>query len=142
MPLWNIFHPAGAFTREDKEQLAAQITELYIPLPRFYVGVVFQEVPEESFYVGGRGAVGNFVRIWVDHIARTMPTAEIRKRFIAMCNEVLTPFTTERGLDWEFHIDETAFELWSINGLAPPLPNTEDEKRWREANRALAPQAA
>ncbi|WP_375286444.1 tautomerase family protein [Sphingomonas sp.] len=142
MPLWNVFHPAGAFSREDKELLAARITELYNPLPKFYVGVVFQEVAEDCFYVGGRGPVGNFVRIWVDHIARTMPTAEIRKRFIGMCNEVLTPFTTGRGLDWEFHIDETAFDLWSINGLAPPLPNSDEEKRWREANRALPAQAA
>ena len=46
MPLWNVFHPAGAFSREDKELLAARITELYNPLPKFYVGVVFQEVAE------------------------------------------------------------------------------------------------
>lgn len=45
------------------------------------------------------------------------------------------------GLDWEFHIDETAFDLWSIQGYRPPLPDSEDEKRWRRENRPSPPTA-
>ena len=82
MPLWKIYHPVGAFSLEDKKGLSEAITALYARgLPKFYVGVVFQEVAADSFFIGGEG-VDNFVRIWIDHIARTMPTPEIRARFI------------------------------------------------------------
>ena len=84
MPLWKIYHPVGAFSLEDKKGLSEAITALYARgLPKFYVGVVFQEVAADSFFIGGE-CVDNFVRIWIDHIARTMPTAEIRAKFIEM----------------------------------------------------------
>lgn len=135
MPLWKIYHPEDAFTPEQKKGLSEAITGLYSArLPKFYVGVVFQPVPADSFYVGGEPAT-NFVRIWVDHIARTLPTAEARTWWIGQCDKALKPFIADRGFDWEFHIDETSFELWSINGMRPPLPDTEDEKRWRAENR-------
>ncbi len=134
MPLWKIYHPVGCFTAEDKHQLSLRITALYKRLPRFYVGVVFQEVPRESFYVGGEPR-DNFVRIWVDHIARTLPSAEARKWWIGQCDAALAPLVRDRGLDWEFHIDETSFELWSIQGIRPPPADSPDEKRWIAENR-------
>jgi phenylpyruvate tautomerase PptA (4-oxalocrotonate tautomerase family) len=134
MPLWKVYHPVGAFTAHDKHQLAERITALYSRLPKFYVGVVFQEVAQDSFYVGGK-PVGNFIRIWVDHIARTLPTAELRTWWIAQCDATLSPFVRDRGFDWEFHIDETPFELWSIQGIRPPPADSEDERRWIQDNR-------
>ncbi len=125
MPLWKIYHPVGCFTADDKHQLSQRITALYKRLPRFYVGVVFQEVPKESFYVGGEPR-NNFVRIWVDHIARTLPSAEARKWWIGQCDAALAPLVRDRGLDWEFHIDETSFELWSIQGIRPPPADSPD----------------
>ena len=62
MPFWKIYHPVNAFTAEDKRALSQRITELYRPLPKFYVIVVFQEVAPNSFYMGGEPA-HNFVRI-------------------------------------------------------------------------------
>ena len=134
MPLWKIYHPPGVFSAEDKQALAGRITALYSRLPKFYVGVVYQAVAPEDFYVGGEPAT-RFVRIWVDHIARTLPNAEARTWWISQCDEALAPYIRDRGLDWEFHIDETSFELWSIQGMRPPLPNSEDEKRWFAENR-------
>ena len=135
MPLWKIYHPVGAFSLEDKKGLSEAITALYARgLPKFYVGVVFQEVAADSFFIGGE-CVDNFVRIWIDHIARTMPTAEIRAKFIEMVDAALAPYVRDRGLNWEYHIDETSYELWSIQGYRPPLPGTEDEIRWRSENR-------
>lgn len=134
MPLSKIYHPPGAFSADDKQQLSERITALYSRLPRFYVGVVFQEVAPDAFYVGGQ-PVSNFVRIWIDQIARTLPNAEARTWWIGKCDEALAPFIRDRGLDWEFHIDETSFELWSIQGYRPPLPDTEDEQRWLRENR-------
>ena len=46
MPLWKIYHPAGAFTAEDKKALSRQVTGIYvrIPIPRFYVVTIFEEI--------------------------------------------------------------------------------------------------
>ena len=134
MPLWKLYHPPGVFSPQDKQHLAERITALYRRLPKFYVGVVFQEVAADSFFIGGQPA-SKFVRIWVDHIARTLPTPEIRKWWIGQCDAALAPYIRDRGLDWEFHIDETPFELWSIQGIRPPKADTEDEKRWIAENR-------
>ena len=132
MPLWKIYHPKDAFTAEQKKGLAKAITDVYARgMPRFYVGVVYQEVASDSFYVGGEPS-GNFVRIWVDHIARTLPTAEARTNFIKYIGKVVEPWV--KNHDWELHVDETPFELWTIQGYLPPRQGTEDEKRWISEN--------
>src|SRR5215468_774870 len=79
MPLWKVYHPEGAYSRQDKHAFSKRITEIYseVPLPKFYVVVVFREVPQDSFYVGGE-PVAKFVRIHMDHIARQM-TSEAQK---------------------------------------------------------------
>lgn len=135
MPLWKIYHPEDAFSVEDKHALSQVITALYSRLPKFYVGVVFQAVPADSFFVGGEPA-DRFVRIWVDHIARTLPTPEVKAWWIKSCDEAMAPFIRDRGFDWEFHIDETPFDLWSIQGLRPPPANSQAEARWIAENKA------
>lgn len=47
------------------------------------------------------------------------------------------PTFKERGLDWEFHIEQMERELWRINGINPPPTNSEGEKLWREENRPV-----
>lgn len=134
MPLWKIYHPVGAFSPEDKQAISAKITGIYRALPKFYVGVVFQEAPSTSFFVGGEPA-DDFVRIWVDHIARTFDGEEMKGRFLAAVDRLLAPYISERGLRWEMHVDETPFSLWTIQGLRPPMPDTEAERRWVAENR-------
>ena len=72
MPLWHIYCPADAYTAPDKQALASAVTDLYAgepsQLPRFYVSVVFQELPADCFFIGGEPR-NNFVRIWINHIA-------------------------------------------------------------------------
>ena len=55
MPLWKVYHPVGAFTAEEKKALAKRVTEVYagIPLPKFYVVFIFEEVAKDSCFVGG-----------------------------------------------------------------------------------------
>lgn len=134
MPLWKIYHPEAAFSDEDKQAIAAGITRIYRALPKFYVGVVFEAVPKASFYVGGE-ATDDFVRISVDHIARTFRDEDLKARFLTAVDRVLEPYLGKRGLRWEMHVDETPFSLWTIQGLRPPLPDSEAEKRWIEENR-------
>ena len=138
MPLWKIYHPADAFTAQDKKGIAQALTGIYgRVMPKFYVGVVFQAVDEENFYIGGEPHP-RFVRIWVDHIARTFTSDEMRTGFFQTINRLLAPYIADRGLDWELHIDETPFDLWTIQGYFPPREGTEDEKRWIAENRASA----
>lgn len=135
MPLWKIYHPENAFSAQDKQALSQAITALYSRLPKFYVGVVFQEVAKDCFFVGGE-PTDKFVRIWVDHIARTLPSPEAKAWWIKACDEALAPYIGDRGFDWEFHIDETPFDLWSIQGLRPPPANSQAEARWIAENKA------
>jgi hypothetical protein len=47
---------------------------------------------------------------------------------------VVAPYTTDRGLHTEFHVDETPQDLWMINGLWPPPGGSDGEKLWAEKN--------
>ena len=137
MPLWKVYHPAGAFTAEDKEKLAQEVTEIYagVPIPKFYVVFVFEEMAEGSCFVGGEPH-NRFIRFKVDQIARTLPGPVIREWWIRTLDRVIAPFVKDRGYDWEISIDETPCDLWSLQGeLAPPFESAA-EKRWVKENKA------
>jgi len=136
MPFWKFYTPENTFTAEQKESIAKSLTEGYSAstgMPKFFVVVVFQEVPAESFYVGGE-SVGNFVRIVVDHIARVVPV-EIRPLVMHLIEQQLAPHIKERGLEWELHIDETPIDLWRVQGLPAPPFGSEAEKQWVTDNK-------
>ncbi|MEJ2864782.1 tautomerase family protein [Actinomycetospora flava] len=131
MPLWTIHHSAGCLDLDDRQALASGITELYGILPAFYVGVVFSEAAPGSLFIGGT-ARARFVRLAVDQIARTLPDAAARDRWIEKVGDYLTPFMADRSLDWELHIDETSRDLWLIQGMRPPGAGTPGERLWAE----------
>lgn len=138
MPLWNLYHPPGVWSAEDKKQLAEEVTALYTPfgLPKFYVVTLFHEVGPDSFLVGGEPRSAS-VRIQVDHIARQLEGPEMRAAAMAAANEVLRPFTEGRGLAWEIHVDETPVDLWTIDGQVPPRGRSEQERLWAAENRPV-----
>jgi phenylpyruvate tautomerase PptA (4-oxalocrotonate tautomerase family) len=142
MPLWNIYCPEGTYSPEDKRAFAERITDLYAEfgLPRFFVSVVFQELPKDSYFIGGE-PTDDFIRIWIDQIARRMPD-EARGWWMKRIRDTVGPFVTERELRWEVHIDDTPRELWSINGLKPPAEGSDEEQRWARENRPSPPVAA
>jgi len=135
MPLWKVYHPAGAYTPADKQAFAETMTEIYARfMPRFYVNVLFHEVGEDTLFIGGKPR-NNFVRLTMAHIAREFPSEEGSRRFIDAVNRLIAPWVKDRGFDWEFHIDETPFDLWSIQGFYPPREGTADEARWIAENK-------
>lgn len=137
MPLWKVYHPVGAFTADDKKQLAERVTGVYasIPIPKFYVVLIFEEVAQDSCFVGGVPH-DKFIRFKIDQIARTVPGPVLREWWIRTLDTVLAPFVKDRGYDWEVSIDETPCDLWSLQGeLAPPFESVA-EKRWVKENRA------
>jgi phenylpyruvate tautomerase PptA (4-oxalocrotonate tautomerase family) len=138
MPLWNVYCHEGMYTAEDKQAFAARITELYseFGVPRFLVGVIFQELPRDSFFIAGE-PTDDFVRIWIDQIARNVPEAA-RGWWMKRVSQVVAPFVSERGLRWEAHVDDTPRALWTVNGFKPPAEGSEDEKRWADENKPSA----
>lgn len=137
MPLWKVYTPEGAYSPEDKKELAKRITGMYmqVPIPAFYVLVLFEEIPKDSYFVGGEPH-GKFVRFKIDQIARTIPGPILREWWVRKLDEIIAPFVKDRGYDWEVSIDETPFDLWSLQGeLAPPFESIA-EKRWVKDNKA------
>jgi phenylpyruvate tautomerase PptA (4-oxalocrotonate tautomerase family) len=63
MLLWKVYHPVGAYSAQDKKEFAEKVTAMYsgIPIPKFYVVMIFEEVAAESFYVGGASHGNSFV---------------------------------------------------------------------------------
>jgi len=136
MPLWKVYHPEGLYTAEDKKALAVRITNIYasIPLPKFYVVIIFEATPKGSCFVGGEPH-DKFVRFKIDQIARTVP-GPVREWWLKALDKAVAPFVKDRGCDWEISIDETPSDLWSLQGeLAPPF-ESRAEKRWVEENKA------
>jgi len=135
MPLWTIFHPPGAFTNEQKVALTADITKIYIDfsLPKFYVGVLYIPVPKDDFFMGAE-ANSNFIRIKIDQIARSLPP-DLRKWWVETTDAHLKAHIADRGFGFEWHIDETPSDLWSIQGIPPPPAGSEAEKKWVAENK-------
>jgi phenylpyruvate tautomerase PptA (4-oxalocrotonate tautomerase family) len=100
MPLWQIFHPANAYTSEDKKALSERITAIYasVPIPKFYVVTIFHAIPADSIYVGGEPRP-NFVRFKIDQMARTIPSAVQRAWWMRRIEDVIAPYVTHRGLE-------------------------------------------
>jgi phenylpyruvate tautomerase PptA (4-oxalocrotonate tautomerase family) len=137
MPMWHVYYPKDVYDQADRQAFAERITALYeerAKLPRFYVSVAFHEFAPGEFFVGGE-PVGNFVRIWIDQIARQIADPERRRRWMTFVNDWLAPFLADRGLRSEIHIDETPTEYWTIDGYLPPPGGSADERRWAEENK-------
>jgi phenylpyruvate tautomerase PptA (4-oxalocrotonate tautomerase family) len=137
MPLWKIHHPVDAYTAEDKREFSEAITKVYeaVPIPRFYVVVIFEEVPADSLYVGGEPH-DKFVRIQIDQMARTLPGPTIREWWTRNLDVVIAPWVGNRGYDWEFTITEPPADLWSLQGEIPPPFESVAERRWIAENKA------
>jgi phenylpyruvate tautomerase PptA (4-oxalocrotonate tautomerase family) len=137
MPLWKVYHPVGAFSAEDKRNLAKQVTDVYarIPIPKFYVVFIYEEMAKDSCFVGGEPN-NKFVRFKIDHIARTLPGSVLREWWIRTLDTVIAPYVKDKGYDWEISVDETPVDLWSLQGeIAPPFESVA-EKRWVKENKA------
>ncbi|KAF2833790.1 hypothetical protein CC86DRAFT_415772 [Ophiobolus disseminans] len=150
MPLWIVYHPPSTFTTpEIKKEFAQAITAIYNTiLPAFYVNVLFQPIEPSSFLIGavarpsphvaanepGQKSDVPFIRLTIEHIARSLPTPEIRDSFLKKIDAAMKPFIADMGYDWEYSIDETSRDLWKVNGMVPPKQDTKAEKEWRETN--------
>ncbi|KAL7762822.1 hypothetical protein ACKLNR_006180 [Fusarium oxysporum f. sp. zingiberi] len=135
MPKWVFHHTAGAFSFEEKRQIAQGMTKIYssVGLPPFYANTQFIEFDPESLFTGGEPAK-NTTTVAIYHVARTFATSEIEDFFFKALDDVLRPVMKTKGIKWELAIYEGAIEHWRINGLIPPAQGSEMEKKWYAAN--------
>ncbi|PJG82308.1 hypothetical protein CVP04_09920 [Caviibacterium pharyngocola] len=90
--MWKIYHPKNAFGEQDKREIANKITAVYaIFLPYFYVNVFFGPIDAEDCYIGGKPN-GDFVRVTINHIAKSIKDPEEKKLFLNACNRILDPY--------------------------------------------------
>ncbi|HFC6387784.1 TPA: tautomerase family protein [Neisseria bacilliformis] len=137
MPMWKIYHPKNAFSEQDKREIAEKITALYATfLPKFYVNVFFRPTDAQNCYIGGE-PTGDFVRITINHITKSMSPEE-RKPFLMAFNRILNPYVADKGYRWELHVGETPIELWTVQGLIPPALDSDTGRKWKEENEASA----
>ena len=66
-----------------------------------------------------------------------MTSDEQKTRFLQAVDRVLNPVMERKGLDWEYFATEVPRDLWKINGLVPPLPGSDMEKKWVATNRPI-----
>ncbi|CAK5272285.1 unnamed protein product, partial [Mycena citricolor] len=146
MPFHQFYTPKGLYSDAEKAALAKDITALYaappISLPEFYVVVAFIELEQGNFFVGAETKrADNMVRIQVEHVARTFPVGEAgvasKRDFMARYEGTLKRYTAGRGVDWEIGIQDSDPQLWHLNGMAPPPPESEQEKLWKKENKAV-----
>ncbi|KAF8669687.1 4-oxalocrotonate tautomerase [Rhizoctonia solani] len=137
MPLHRIYTASGVYSAAEKQALATAITEIYAPfgLPAFYINVFFIDLPKDSYYIGGKPN-DCFVRFNVQHIERGFPNKQAKLQYLEKYEQVLKPFTADKGLNWEVNIDPADSLVWHINGVSPPLLDSEAGKLWVKLNKA------
>jgi phenylpyruvate tautomerase PptA (4-oxalocrotonate tautomerase family) len=147
MPLWQLFVPEDAYTDEEKVDLGDRITKIYsdnFDLPRFYATVIFHDLRPASFLVGGEMR-GKFVQVVIVHAARTagqiaerlgVEESDVNNVFLKLAHEALEPYVPGRGYESELHVENVPHETWNIDGMEPPPPWSEVEKKWARENRS------
>ncbi|KAK0615448.1 hypothetical protein DIS24_g11807 [Lasiodiplodia hormozganensis] len=143
MPLWLFTHSAGAFSAEEKEELAKKITRLYtkIGLPAFYVNTQFFERGPFDIFCGEESPK-KFTTISIYHVARAFQNEAQRDKFLEKVDGILNPMLKPKGMSWEYFIQEAPREYWKINGIIPPPTGSEMEKKWLAANKPIEEDSA
>ena len=138
MPLWRVYHPDNYFTAAEKTTLARSITSVYTHLlPAFYVEVFFVPMSSSSMYQGGE-VRNNLVRLVGEHIARNFGGDKDRMQgMMKRINGAVQELLESKGAEWEAHIAETPYDLWTIQGMQPPQPGSEAETLWKKENRPI-----
>lgn len=138
MPFWKIYHSSNTLTQEDKSTLSASITQFYISvgLPAFYVNVFFLPLTSDNFFVGGTPQ-SQKLSIEIVHVARQWDSTRTAgaTNFKNKVDEILRPYTIDKGVQVEYCVVQGPPQLWRINGIDPPEGSEDEVLRGR--NRAL-----
>jgi phenylpyruvate tautomerase PptA (4-oxalocrotonate tautomerase family) len=137
MPRWTVHSLEGAITREQKDSIAEQVTNLYtkMGIPAFWVNVFFHTHTLGGFYSGGK-AQHNSVFFHIDHAARKWASEEERQMFLGSIDQIMRPVLGGCS-KWEFNVYWHNSDNWRINGMIPPMDRPEILKQWMETDDAI-----
>ncbi|GKT65240.1 metallo-beta-lactamase domain protein [Colletotrichum tofieldiae] len=140
MSLWTFSHSAGAFTAEEKRDLAQAVTKLYSNsgLPASYVNVQFISLGEHDMWYGAKPHP-KFTMVSIVHVAQNVQTHPVKtqKAFINAVDNILTPRMTKKGMGWEYYVIEGPQEFWKIDGIVPPPTGSEMKNLRAQHNRPM-----
>ncbi|ESK96776.1 4-oxalocrotonate tautomerase [Moniliophthora roreri MCA 2997] len=136
MPFHRYFVPPGLYTLEEKKALAEAITRIYTKIPKFYVVINFINIDDGSYYVGGERN-NKFVRICVEHFAFHYQEEAEKRAFMDEYEKAISPWTKDKGIDWEIQISNEDPVFWNMNGLQPPLVGSEAIELWKKEGRPV-----
>ncbi|KAH8660949.1 putative oxalocrotonate tautomerase [Tricladium varicosporioides] len=136
MPLLKFYITPGQLTSEEKQDLATTLTSRYAKgMPAFFVNIVFHEIPDDSFFIGGLPTHGKFVRLTLEHIAINWPTSSGEthpqvKGFLDFIGDVMKEKFEPKGWRWEYNVVESDKRYWRIQSIEPPPLDSEAIKVW------------
>ncbi|KAG7088207.1 hypothetical protein E1B28_012224 [Marasmius oreades] len=141
MPFHRFYIPRGLYTAEEKQALAKAITDVYTigsptPLPPFYVVVNFINIEDGHFFVGGEKN-NNFVRVVVHHLAVQHQEDRQKRNFMDRYEKAISPWTKDKGVDWEVQLSNQDPVFWNENGIQPPEMGSEAYRLWKETNKPI-----
>jgi phenylpyruvate tautomerase PptA (4-oxalocrotonate tautomerase family) len=142
MPLYTVYHP-HTLSHTQRKHIALSITKAHVTItlaPSFVVKVIFLPLDASSFYTGG---LAELSLLRIVGVIRAGRSTEDRQKLLMMIHDMIKI----HGYEIEIHLEEMKSEVNStlnkliqnilVNGKFVPEPGSEDEKRWREADKAV-----
>lgn len=131
MPTYQLTVPANRLSREQKARAAAEITRVHNEVTgaaTFFAQVIFQEVPEGSYFVGGRMLADD--QLFLHGQIRAGRSAPDRRRLLlALRDAVALVADAEPVSVWVYLVDLPARDMIEYGHI---LPEPGDEASWME----------
>lgn len=139
MPRWMLEVPHGLLSREEKDNLASQVTKLYtdMGMPKFLINVIINEHPSSGYYAGAETPAKS-VFYTVNHAGKPFDEEEEKgDEFHRRIDNFIRPLLEPKGVKWEYNIYQQPNKHWRVDGLIPPINEPELWKQWVEQDRAI-----
>ncbi len=131
MPTYTLTTTANRLTPAQKARLAAEITRVHNQLMRaatFFAQVIIHEVPEGSYFVGGKPLQGD--QVFLLGQVRTGRSAVDRKALLQALRDVVAETTgVPLNRAWVYLVDVPARDMIEYGHI---LPEPGDETSWME----------
>ena len=131
MPTYQLTVPANRLSREQKARTAAEITRVHNEITgaaTFFAQVVFHEVPDGSYFVGGRMLAHD--QLFLHGQIRAGRSAPDRQRLLLALRDAVAATTNAEPVSiWVYLVDLPARDMIEYGHI---LPEPGDESLWME----------